>query len=58
MRARWEQVQQHVKEALEAAPTPSEMDSIDRYCDYLVDLVQPAVEKGIPVARPLPCAKR
>jgi Reverse transcriptase (RNA-dependent DNA polymerase)/Endonuclease-reverse transcriptase len=57
-KARWSLIRREVENSLQATPEPQVHNDIDQYCDFIMDMVLPAVEKHVPVANPSPYTKR
>ncbi|KAK7178484.1 zinc knuckle, partial [Paraphaeosphaeria sporulosa] len=57
-KTRWSDVRRMVEAAMHARPEPQDYGSVNAYCEYIMELVTPAVEKHVPVAKPSPYAKR
>lgn len=57
-KTRWIEMRRMVEAKLHARPEPIDRDNVDEYCEHIMDLVLPAVEKHVPVAKPSPYAKR
>jgi hypothetical protein len=54
----WELIRDTVAENVERRPQPDDLQDIDGYLHHLLELVTPAINKSVPLAKPSPYAKK
>jgi len=57
-KADWGKMRKKTQELVETVPEPPMEASIDDHCAYIMDVVMPAVDESVPVAKPSPYTKR
>ena len=57
-KARWAEVRRMVEATMRSLTEPQDCNNVDEYCEYITELVTPAIEKYVPVAKPSSYAKR
>jgi hypothetical protein len=56
--AHWDKIREAVAEKLRSNPQPEDNTNPNCYIQYILDLVEPAIEIHVPVSKPSPNVKR